>query len=227
MRIRLMRLGCDIKLSFEAVTTLQIEDRRLFARIVRSFLSEQGEYAEEPYLLIDGDEKGTSPKKAAFIINSLPDVPINEKQVIGLLYKKIKEQSELDPLRYERIQELIGSLFKEIENVSEALWGSYSFALGWELEAYLRAFGFSPDSGEEFSVLDNCLRFFELCADVGNKRILIFVNAKSFFSQKELEELFENAVFSKNQVLLIESWVDETKYMYENKIVIDQRFCVL
>lgn len=227
MRIRLMRLGCDIELSFGAVTTLQVEDRQLFARIVRSLLSEQGEYAEEPYLLFDESEKAVSPKKAAYIINSLPDIPINEKQVIGLLYKRIKEQSELDSSRYERIQELMGSLFKELEGVSETLWGSYSFALSWELETYLKAFCFLPDSGEEFSVLDNCLRFFELCADVGNKRFLIFVNAKSFFSQKELEELFENAVFSKNQALFIESWVDEAKYMYENKIVIDQHFYVL
>ena len=227
MRIRLMRFGYDIELSSDAVTTLQVEDRQLFTRIVRSLMSEQGEYAEEPYLLICDDEKAISPKKALWVINELPSVPLSDKQLIGPLFKRIIEQSELDSARYLRIHELMGVLIEEIESIGQELQGSYSFNPDWELEAYLKAFGFSPDFGDDYPLVENCFRFFELCSDTALAKPLVFINAKSFFSQKELESVIEKAVFQKNVVLFIESWLDETSYKHENKVVIDQQFCVL
>ena len=79
----------------------------------------------------------------------------------------------------------------------------------------------------EDSLLDNCIKFFDLCVDVAPDSLVILVNSKSFFTQEELEILFDHAVFCGVDLLLIESWPCDTVYELECKTVLDQHFLVM
>jgi len=68
MRFRLLRLDVDVEIQEGDISTLEIEDRTLFARVVKALLSEVGEYAEEPYLLFDDSGKRVNPKKEASVV---------------------------------------------------------------------------------------------------------------------------------------------------------------
>ena len=226
MKLRLLRLGVDVDLLADSVATLEIEDRVLYTRVVSSLLSEAGEYAEEPYLLFANDGKRVSPKNAFHVVNSLPDVPLNDRIMLTRLFRFIAEQSELNPEEYEQIRTLSTALIEATEEIVSGLRGDYSLGIEWNYETYLKSFGLAPVSGRDYTLLDNCIRLLGLCADISDPAPVILVNAKSFFAVKEIDELFQQAVFSGVRLLLLESWRDSNDYSLERKTVIDQHLCL-
>lgn len=222
MKLRLLRLGVDVELSIETVATLEIEDRVLFARVVSSLLSEAGEYAEEPYLLFGNDGKRVPPKRALHVVNSLPDVPLNDRAVLTKLFRFVAEQLELNPEEYEQIRELSAALREATEEIVSGMRGDYSLGIEWDYETYLKSFGLAPISGQDYTLLENCIRLFGLYADINDLSPVVLVNAKSFFAVNELNELFQQTVFSGVRLLLLESWRDSNSYSLEQKTVIDQ-----
>ena len=227
MRLRFLRLGIDVELTGNAVRTLEIEDRVLFARVVGSLLSEAGEYADEPYALFGNDDKRVAPKKAMHVVNTLPEVPLNDRALIAGLLRFVVSQSELDSRVYEQVRAMAVALEEVTDDIVSGMRGDYSLALEWNYETYLKSFGLSPVSGEGHSLLDNCIHLLGLCADIGDKAPIVLVNPKSFFSKNELEELLDQAVFCGVELLLLESWKDDRSFSRENKTTIDQHLCVV
>lgn len=227
MRLRLLRLDLDLVLDVGSVTTLCVADKTLFTRIVESLLSEQGEYAKEPYLLFDDNDKRTSTKRRLLILNALPSIPLNDRTLLSKLAKRVREMSEVDSGIYEDIATFSAKLNTAIEEASGFLRGEYGFATDWDIEAYLKAFSFLPQTSTDYSLLDNCMRLVEMIADIEPNMPLVMVNAKAFFTTEELVELFERTVFSGVRLLLLESYDEGPINEQELLISIDQHFCVI
>lgn len=226
MKFQLLRFGEGIELGGGKVAALEIEDRHLFTRTVRAVLSEQGKDAEEPYQLWSDSGKAISPKKAMTVVNALPIVPYDNKTLVGKLHAKVGQMIEGDFELEEKLQTLGTGIADVIEDVGIALWGNYAFENSWDLGLFLKAFGYRPNCGDVETLLENCIRFFGLCADVDQTMPITMVNAKAFFDAKELEELYSQAIFLGTPLLLLESWHDVTRYDQERKMVIDQDFLV-
>lgn len=225
MNLRLLRLGCDIPVTAETVSTIQIEDRVLFARVVRSLLSEAGEHGLEPYCLIDDAGRRIAPKRALRVVNSLPEAPTNDRALMTKLFQRMIERSELNHDTYTRIHDLSGLLIAAIEEVAEGLTNRYTLASEGGLEAYLKALSFAPEAGADYTTLENCMSYMRLCSDVDPNTPVILVNAKSYFSNFELQKLIDEAVSLKISLLLLESWHDNRVFLHEKKTVIDQQLC--
>lgn len=222
----MLRLELDVDLGCGSVTTLRVTDKALFARVVESLLSEKGEYAKEPYLLFDEDGKRVSPKRKMLVLHTLPEVPLNDRVLVDKLLNRIRNVSEADTTIYEKIQGLSAKLNCVVEETAGFLFGDYSFAKDWDLGTYLKAFSFLPQMGKCYTLLDNCIRLVELVTDVAPEMPLVMVNAKSFFTNEELWELFDRAVFSGVQLLLLETYNDKVSYEQERLIVVDRHFYV-
>lgn len=224
MRLQFLRFESELNISPGQVTTLQIEDRNLFRRIVSSIESEQGEEAVEPYRFWSEHGVKLSPRKVAVFVNGLPDLPTNDRTILGKLYEQIALNLEQDTKRNESLAELTRELVEQYESLNSALWGTYDFRLDWSTQGLLRAFLFQPVCDESLTLLDNCIHLFGLCADVGLKKPLIFVNLKSFLSSNDLVELFNQAFFHGIGLLLLESWTDLVHYEKEKKLCVDLHF---
>lgn len=224
MKLQFTRLEETICFSTDQVVTLQIEDRQLFTRVVSSLISEEGEEAIEPYRFWENDEKKISPKKAVLVINTLPTLPLMDRVLLGKLYEHLSRTFEQGIEQTEAFAEISRQLIMNCENLSTMLWGTYSFNTSWSLATFLKAFCFGPSVDQGESILDNFISFFGLCADINFNKPLVLVNMKSFFNKNELETLFEQAIFYGIEILLLESWNDETKYQYEQKLTVDQGF---
>ena len=142
------------------------------------------------------------------------------------LYQCIATSLELDSELYMLIQELAFKLNNGLEDVANGMWGDYAFANEWKVDAYCKAFGFSPIAGEGYSLLDNCIRFLGLCTDANLNCPVVLVNAKSFLSQTELEDLFEQVFFLDAKLVLLESWPDNRIINRDRKTTIDLHFLV-
>lgn len=226
MKLQLLRFGEGIEISPGKVSVLEVESRRLFTRVVRALLSERGQEADEPYQLWDDNDKAVNPKKALVVLNALPAVPYDNKTLLGKLYTKVERMIEGDDELERKLREMGWGITSAIEDVGIALWGNYCFDARWSLGQYLRAFGFHPDCGDDEPLLENCIRFLGLCADVDQAIPVVMVNAKMFFDRDELEELYSQAVFLGTSLLLLETQHDSIRSEQERKMVIDQDFLV-
>lgn len=224
MRLMFLRLGCSLNLDRDTVATLQVEDRLLFSRIVSSLLSEKGQHAIEPYLLKNDEGKSISPRNGLHIFNSLPTPSALDRSLQTKLFRKVGLQIESESATYLRLVDLIGEVNMLIEEAANGLQGDYCLTKEWDVETYLKGYGFSLVPREEHSLLENCMHLFGLYADLEPDVPIVMVNAKSFFSAEELDELFEGAIFCGIQLLLLESWSDSQNHVLERKTVIDQHF---
>lgn len=226
MKLQLMRLGAEIELAPDFVATFQIESRHVFARVVSALLSEQGEDAEEPYLLWGDDQKAFSPKKALMVLNQLPNAPLDDRVILGKLYDHVAEKVAQDNEIEDALVALQGELRECVARAGMGMWGTYDFALNWGLPQFLKAFGYRPRNAEDGSLLEKCIAFFELCTDIGFDKPLVLVNAKSFFTEEEVQTLISQAIFCGIRLLLLESWHDDAIYKNERKTTIDQDLLV-
>ncbi|MBR2834272.1 MAG: type II-A CRISPR-associated protein Csn2 [Coriobacteriales bacterium] len=217
-----MRFDHEVNIQRGRATTLEVLDKHLFTRIIRSLLSEQDLDAIEPYECWNEAGKSVSSKKAIMAINTLPVLPFDDRKLLNRLYEHIQKQIELDPSTYELLNTTGNQLLNILSNFSNQTWSSYACGLDWQLEVFLKAFGFAPVQREEQSFLENCIRFLEFCVDIEVQQVLVFVGIKSFLTPNELNELLNQIDFLGNEVLFIESTHDELFYEKENKIVIDQ-----
>ena len=66
--------------------------------------------------------------------------------------------------------------------------------------------------------------YLELCERFLNKKLFVLLNLHSFFTKKEIELLFDDIVYRKYNVFLIERY-DYNALPQENKRIIDIDLC--
>lgn len=214
-----------VEICSDAVSVLEIADRRLFARVVESLRSEAGQCAIEPYHFFEGT-KAVSPKGKLLFLSDLPMLPLHDRMFEKVLYEGITKNFEDDGRTndMEVIRENAFSIRRVLEGCTLAMWGNYSFGLNWDIAGYLKAFNFGLDIEPGASFLERCISFFGLLVDIRFKKPLIAVNIKSFLSDEEVNQLNEQAIFHGIQMLELESWVDEHPRVTEKKICLEQVF---
>lgn len=226
MKLKFMRFDSVIDFDDGTVHTLEVHERPLFARMVESLKSNLGEKAAEPFVLLEG-ERSVAPKGRLLMLSNFPELPLHDKTIEKSLYERIASEiaEGVEPTGgILDLGELAKGLNHQIEKTSLSMWGTYSFEMDWDLARYLKAFGYGLTIDEDTSLLDRCIRFFGLCVDIGFKKPLVGFNIKSFFSEIELDQLFEQAIFHGIPLLLLETWWDGNCYKGEKKMVIEQGF---
>ena len=193
------------------VSVIQISNKALFARICQSLISGRREGALEPYSI-------TAEDGAVF------DLPWKHKSLSGGLYKQFEEHLLADEDDRRLIRQLNEQLESAVAQIGFQYHGEYGFGIEWSLQRYLNAFGFGVEVSPNTSLFDNLIHFIELVADIGISETLLFVNLKTFFTEKELAELYRRLIFYGISSLLLENHDAVIQYGFEHKIVVDQHF---
>lgn len=206
------------------VSVVQVSNKAMFARICQSLVSGRGEEAVEPYSV--WKENGTEilPSHAFLPVIDLFDLPWKHKSLSAGLYKQLEKHLLVDEDDRKLIQQLNEQLESAVVQIGFQYHGEYGFGIEWSLQRYLNAFGFGVELSPNASLFDNLMSFIELAADVGLSETLLFVNLKTFFTEKELLELYERLVFYGISSLLLENRDVTMQYEFERKTVIDQHF---
>ena len=223
MKLQFLRSSHPVEVHSTRPLVYQFENQKLFSRVVQSLVSERGEESIEPYVIWDDKGRLVNPKKAFVLFNALPCIPLDDS-LLKALFQKIEilfnEVSELKS----SIQDIWDQLQDLVEGTNLGYNGCYSFSRDFDLTKVLKLFGYTPsvDLGNE--LLDNCMSFFDLCADVQLEKPIVFVNAFRFFTDIELKLLYEKAIFNKIPLLLLESGLNCRTVCNEQYIMVDQHF---
>lgn len=223
--MRLVFSGFENSLELEAgeASVFEIENAALFARMAASLKSGCGRYALEPYSFWD-EEREIMPKDALMLISDPMSLPWDDKGFLSAVMKQVeRELLEDEELRME-VEGIERALRQRLELLDMGFNADIGFALEWDLKRYLKFLGFGIAFQEEKTFLDNLLNFLSYVLDAGCKKVICFVNLKTFLTKNELEQLYEHIFFLKLKVLLLENKHDNSSYEHEQKMAIDLQF---
>ena len=202
---------------------LEVHNRALFARVCDSLVSCSGEDGFEAYTVWD-DEKELRPKSAFLVVSDALNLPWECRELGGNLYQILQDrQMEDEELRgtfeisFRELNKLMFQLVNQLD-------GEYRFKIEWDLQRYLKAFGFAADYGRDDPFIDKLILFLDYCADMHVKKTLLFVNLKTFLTKNDVQKLYERVFFHDLKMLLVENAEDGNRYEIEDKLVIDQHF---
>ena len=223
MKLQFLRSSCLLEIQPSRPLIYQFESPSLFSRVVQSLLSELGEDAIEPYVVWDSKDKRINPKKAFLVMNSLPCIPVDDS-LSKALFQRIDNLFKGVPDLKSCLEDDWAQLQKLILGTNQGYNGFYTFNREFDLIKLLKLFGYSPLIDLSNELLDNCMRYLELCADAQLDKPIVFVNAFRFFTENELVLLFEKAKFNGISLLLLESGINRKDIQNTRYIVVDQHF---
>ena len=212
-----------IELRTDSVVTLEVHNRVMFRNVCESLMLGEGVDAVEAYTLWDGDIELRPFGQFMFVADPL-NLPWQDKDLSNAAANKIERFLLEDESARMALEEMTASVELLIQRLALQMSSDYGFTLNWDLKRYLKYFGFGIDVMSDDSLFDKLIKFLRLAEDAGLKRTLAFVNLKLFLSEKELVQVFDQAVFSGLSLMLLENVADESEYPLECKYVIDQDF---
>lgn len=223
MRIVLTGLENPIDVAPGLATTLQVENEALFARVARSLVSLQGREALESFTLWEGDVE-VKPSAALLVVPDALNLPWDDRSLMGEVLKRIEREFLEDEDLRRAVEQMDVSLSEKLLQLGFGMNSDYGFGLEWDLKRYLKFRGFGVGLQPDESLLDNLLNFLSLALDAGCKKVITFVNLKTFLTKSEVKALFGHVFYSKMKVLLLENKLDEVVYDYERKMTVDLQF---
>ena len=223
--MRLSFSGLDNPLDIQPgkVTTLEVENAELFSRICLSLRGNQGRLAPEPYTFWDGEEE-LVPRDAFIFIESPLVLPWDSKPLLGMVMKRLQAALLEDEELRTSIEQSANDIVSKYMSLSMAMHAEYGFEVEWDMQRFVKAFGFGVDRTSQQSILDSCIDFLSLSLDAGVTQCIVFVNLKTFLTEKGLRAFFEHVFFTNVPVLLLERRTDSATYAHESKRVIDLDF---
>ena len=223
--MRLVFAGLDRPLDLEpgVCSTLEVENQTLFVRLVRSLMSGEGRYADEPYSVWEEDEE-IKPKDALLVIDNPLRLPWDERGLMGSVLKRIEREYLEDEDLRRAVEGFQSAMASQLAALGMGMNADFGFGQEWDFRRYLKFMGFGVFYQETKSFLDNQLNFLSLALDSGDKRVLAFVNLKTFLSENDFSAFLDQVFFQKTRVLLLENRVDEVVYEHENKRHVDLHF---
>lgn len=223
MRFVFSGLESPIELVPGWCSTIEVENQTLFTRIAQSLLSGEGRYAIEPYSIWDGEDE-LRPKDGLLVVGNPLSLPWDDRAYMSSIVKRIEREYLEDEDLRRVVEELQGTLATRLMSLGLGMNTDLGFSLEWDLKRYLKFMGFGVSYQGSKSFLDNLLNFLSLALDSGDKRVIAFVNLKTFLSKNDFETLLEQVSFLKTKLLLLENKQDENQYKHEQKRAIDLDF---
>ncbi len=201
-----MKLVCadwerQILLDSQRITEWIVESPDLFSKIVQQ-LQQQINGGSAGFVLSDSEKELDLSKCAEMIINPFA-IDFNDKKIQKKLYAELLEISKGEEL-YLTTQEILNSLnnyFLQLESIS-----------GYELEtdvevdmlALFKAMGIQvQDYAADF--FETLIQYIKVMADLMKKKLIIFVNIRSYLNDIQIEQVSEIAVYNEIAILFIEN----------------------
>lgn len=223
MRVSFAGFEYPIEIEPGKPAVLEVENSALFYRICSSLKGCEGRYAPEAYTVWDGEDE-VNPSSAFLFIDSPLSLPWDDRSITNEINKRFERAFLDDEELRTKIDQAAEIITSQFSSLGMSMHAGYAFANEWDIRKFVKSFAFGIDRSGQENLLDSLTDFLSLALDSGCKRVLVFVNLKTFLTKNELERFYEHAFFSKSQVLLLENKVDLEHHTYEAKHCVDLQF---
>lgn len=211
----------NVQLDEKYVTSILIEPAELFREFVTKIWTQLG--GEEEYIILSEQDKEISFDKAADIITDLFQIDINNRKVINKLYQRLME--DIHESHLEQLLLLQSSMEKLIINVCEQSEYPLNYEANPDFSELLKIYNVHVDNLDS-DIETRLISYVKLSHRLLNKKLFIFINLRSYFSDEKLDQLFQTLCYENVNILLIERY-NSPVLASEKRIIVDRDACII
>ena len=178
-----------------------IESPELFAEYVQELYVQCGK--GEGRFVLSKDESEMDLPKAADMIMSPLGLDLNERKIINKLYSELVKVSASEVM-YERTAELTRYISDYIMDLEDSANYAVQFSDRLDIVGLLKAMDVKYEEIEE-SLLEHLIRYIKLVVELLGVKLIIFVNLRSYLSDRQFSGLIQEIKYQEIKALFIEN----------------------
>lgn len=214
---------CQIELPEDRIPILILENPTCFLKAVSDLIC-LSKGKEGKWILSDAGKPLNFAKTCDVLIDPF-SLEINQKRLINSLYEKLEKEvinSELI-LEWNAIYPHLANIVEKILNTSDH---HLIYCNEIEIKDFFKFMNIQfCDSSE--NLIEKIIDYMALAADVLGIRLFVLINFKTYIDPTGLYYLYEQAIYRKYRLLLIESHFENEDNNLEKTIIIDKDNCLI
>ena len=205
------------------INILEIHDVKLYSKTIFKINNSIKHNEDSQDILLVDDNGIEQLSKHMLIIIDLFNIDINSKNILNKLYSKIEQISRLDNDINQDLSKLISKIVMYIKDKLYELPFEYEINNNITIKDLLKVTSIKIDTSKYETLLEQVFFYIDVITEFKLCNILIFVNIKSYFSEKDLNLIYEYCLNKKISILIIEN--NKNKLLkYEKKLTITSDF---
>lgn len=212
--------GLSIELCENQVNVIAIESPEVLAEYI-SEIKHQISGEEGQFVLSDKDICRID--KIMEIVIDPWTIDFNSKRIKTKLLQLVKE--EADEYFYDRFIETKGVICQYAESLLDKMMYSVSYDMNIDTMSLIKFLDIKVDIQTE-KLIDSIIEYIKLLHGLCKIEVVVLVNIKTYLSKKELLCLYQEALYQKVHLILLESTLTE-QIDYEKIVIIDADKCVI
>lgn len=204
------------------INILEIADKNLFKAVTYN-INKCVKDKENKNIIMFDDDKVIDIDKEIFIVNDFFNIDLNNTKVLKLLHKDISLKYNLE---YEKENLLlqITDVYNDLIDILNLYEFNFTHKEEVNIEDLIKILNIKFDENIYDNPFDNLMYLFDVVSNFKICKVIILINAKLFFNEKELYEIYKVALYKDIKLLLVEYGSDDELLNFENKLCIDGDF---
>ena len=150
-------------------------------------------------------------------------IDFNSKRIKTKLLQLVKE--EADEYFYDIFIETKGAICQYAENILDKMMYSVSYDMNIDTMSLIKFLDVRVDIQTD-KLIDSLIEYIKLLHDLCKIEVVVLVNIKTYLSQKELLYLYQETLYQKVHLILLEATLTE-RIDCETIVIIDADKCVI
>ncbi len=211
MMIKTTFIEKKIELSHDYVRCIEIENKSYFYRLIDSLNKvSNGEVLDE--LSLDEMKQNNM-----ILILDYLNFSENFKKISNDIQKLIKEK--IDEVDYDELNRRYKKVINIWKRVISKIEIPISVVEDMNIDRLIKMLNVRINFSD--NLLNNLLLLIDINRELGNEKVLVFVNLKQYLTKEELQELYKYSIYNQQIIMLIDSQSYGVSNKNEKKILID------
>ena len=226
MILKIFSFENDIDFSKNHINVLQIQNKKLFAKMVSSFnnmckgLSVE---CDEVITLLEQDEIVDFTKNVLFVVDFL-NFDFNQRRIQTVLYQYIYKIIKLEPEILSNINNLQDSIHIEFMSIMEEFPFEILCKKDSSILDILKMYGIRIKANVDEKIIEKLFKLVELVQCLDLAKLIILVNVKQYLDSDEIVEFYKYCVYNNVKLLVLERGLEVSPLERERILFVDENF---
>jgi CRISPR-associated protein Csn2 len=226
MILKIFSFENDIDFSKNHINVLQIQNKKLFAKMVSSFnnmckgLSVE---CDEVITLLEQDEIVDFTKNVLFVVDFL-NFDFNQRRIQTVLYQYIDKIIKLEPEILSNINNLQDSIHIEFMSIMEEFPFEILCKKDSSILDILKMYGIRIKANVDEKIIEKLFKLVELVQCLDLAKLIILVNVKQYLDSDEIVEFYKYCVYNNVKLLVLERGLEVSPLERERILFVDENF---
>ena len=226
MILKIFSFENDIDFSKNHINVLQIQNKKLFAKMVSSFnnmckgLSVE---CDEVITLLEQDEIVDFTKNVLFVVDFL-NFDFNQRRIQTVLYQYIDKIIKLEPEILSNINNLQDSIHIEFMSIMEEFPFEILCKKDSSILDILKMYCIRIKANVDEKIIEKLFKLVELVQCLDLAKLIILVNVKQYLDSDEIVEFYKYCVYNNVKLLVLERGLEVSPLERERILFVDENF---